>query len=114
VREIRALERRVYGGTKFDRMMRWRIADLLLLVIPRSLLSVAHVPEGWGILVAEDAQLEAAGDWPAELELHRRPAMIGSRPDLRVQLLNRIALSGTRRLNRELGVEFEAVRSDPR
>ena len=118
VKEIRALEKRVYGGTKFERMLRWRAANVFYLVIPRSLLKVAHAPEGWGILVAEDEALEVqdtdgdeeAGCDLAELELVRRPAWIDASVSAAGELLHRIAVSGTWRRNREWGIGWEEVR----
>jgi hypothetical protein len=117
VKEIRALEKRVYGGTKFERMLRWRVANVFYLVIPRSLQKLAHVPEGWGILVAEDEVLEdrdrdeEVGPGLAELVLIRRPAWIDVSPGAGGELLYRIAVSGTWRRNREWGIGWEQVRS---
>jgi hypothetical protein len=116
VKEIRALEKRVYGGTKFERMLRWRVANVFYLVIPRSLLEVAHVPDGWGILVAEDEVLEDGDSGEgegepglAELDLFRRPAWIDASKGAGVELLHRIAVSGTWRRNREWGIGWEEV-----
>ena len=108
VREIRALEKRVYGGTKFERMLHWRVADVFYLVIPRSLEVVARVPEGWGILVAEDEALEDEGA-PADLELQRRPAWIDAAPSSRLELLHRIAVSATWQRNRDLAIDWDLV-----
>ncbi len=128
VKEIAALEKQVYGGTKFDRMVRWGIADLLYLVIPQSLVAMAHAPAEWGILVAADGALESGLDGGgddesarageggrfAELEIHRRPALVASRPEVRLELLHRIAVSGTWRRNRDLGITHEDLRGGER
>lgn len=121
LKEIRTLEKRLYGGTKFERMLRWRVANVFYLVIPRSLVRTAHAPQGWGILVAEDealdGTLEATADGsegaaevcPASLEEYRRPAWIEASSEVRLALLHRIAVSGTWRRNREWGIGYEEI-----
>jgi len=114
IKEIAALERQVYGGTKFDRMVRWGIADLFYLVIPQSLLALAHAPAEWGILVADDGDLKAGNDVEdlrvAGLLVQRRPALLAARSEVRLELMHRIAVSGTWRKNRELGIGHQDLK----
>lgn len=128
LKEIAALEKQVYGGTKFDRMVAWGIADLFYLVIPQSLAAMAHAPAAWGILVAADDDLQPgidehadedgaeaeAGARFAELKIQRRPALVGARPEVRLELLHRIAVSGTWRRNRQLQITHDDLRGGRR
>jgi len=134
VKEIAALENQVYGGTKFDRMVRWGVADLFYLVIPQSLVVMAHAPAEWGILVAADEDLEpcVTGERDsdserereggadessariADLKIHRRPVLLASRAEVRLEMLHRIAVSGTWRRNRELKISRKDLRDGTR
>ena len=64
LRETAALQNRLYGGTKFECLVRYRCANLFFLVLPNELFRRAEAPGGWGVLV------EIKGS----LELVRRPA----------------------------------------
>ncbi len=49
-RELRLLERRLYGHTKFSRLVKYRLADRLLVLAPSGLLRPSELPEGWGLI----------------------------------------------------------------
>lgn len=49
-RELRLLERRLYGHTKFSRLVKYRLADCLLVFAPSGLLRPGELPEGWGLI----------------------------------------------------------------
>lgn len=87
LREIETLQRRLFGRTKFDKLMRYRCANLNYLVVEPDVLGSHEVPLGWGLLVQHGG----------ELVLERRPCWqeVGARDRLR--LLERIAAkAGTR------------------
>ena len=59
IRRIVALQRKLEGNTKFERVTRYRLANLHFLVAPGGLVQSERVPPGWGLLEAIDnAQLE--------------------------------------------------------
>lgn len=104
LKEIGALQNRIGSGTKFECLTRYRCADLFFLVVPNELYRESELPLGWGALVEIDGALA----------LRRRPAYHESPPDARIRLLQRIAFSGTRHLNRQLEISFDAVQDERR
>jgi hypothetical protein len=59
IRRIMALQRRLEGNTKFERVTRYRLANLHFLVAPAGLVRWEQIPPGWGLLeAADDGQLE--------------------------------------------------------
>jgi hypothetical protein len=99
LRELTALQNRLFDCTKFETLMRYRCANLFFLVLPNELSHASEVPVGWGVLVQSDG----------ELVLMRKPAWQESAPDNRLWFLQRIAAAGTRALNRQLEITFENV-----
>src|SRR5204863_8552143 len=63
VRQIQALQNRLFDGTKFETLIRYRCANLFFLVLPNELFREPEIPIGWGALI------ESAG----ELTLVRKP-----------------------------------------
>src|SRR5436309_4844234 len=92
VRELRTLQNRLYDCTKFEKLMRYRCANLFFVVLPKQLFRESEVPVGWGALV------ESSG----ALTLVRKPAWHDAAAENRVHLLHRIAVAGNRNLRREL------------
>jgi hypothetical protein len=92
LRELRVLQNRLYDCTKFERLIRYRCANLFFLVLPEELFRDPEIPAGWGALV------ESKG----ELTLTRKPVWHEATEEDRVRLLHRIAVAGTRALNRKL------------
>lgn len=99
LREQNSLQNRLYDCTKFERLIRYRCADLFFLVIPRGLHRDSEIPFGWGALVESDGSLTLA----------RKPVWQGSSSEIRSHLLHRIAIAGTRLLNQQLGITFDDV-----
>src|ERR1700751_2178003 len=96
VREMRALQNRLYDCTKFEKLIRYRCANLFFIVLPDQLFRASEVPVGWGTLVeSNDA-----------LRLVRKPIRHESTAANRLHVLHRIALAGTRNLNRELSLDW--------
>jgi hypothetical protein len=65
IRRITALQRKLGGNTKFEKVTRYRLANLHFLVAPAGLVRSERVPPGWGLL-------EATGDESLELRIQPR------------------------------------------
>jgi hypothetical protein len=94
IREISILQARLYGKTKFDKVARYCCANLCYLVVEDGILKSHEVPLHWGLLVRQ-------GD---ALMLVRMPVWRDVSVPTRLELLQRIALTGTRRLNPASGL----------
>jgi hypothetical protein len=99
LRELSALQNRLFDCTKFETLLRYRSANLFFLVLPRELFREPEIPLGWGALVESNGVLE----------LVCKPVWQESPPEKRLQLLQRIATAGTRALNRQLEITFDDV-----
>jgi hypothetical protein len=99
LRELSALQNRLYDCTKFERVMRYGCANLFFLVLTTDVFDEAEIPVGWGALVE-------VGD---SLVLARKPAWQDVGRQHSLAILQRIAAAGTRRLNRQLGITFDEV-----
>jgi hypothetical protein len=58
LREIRIAKRGVLCGTKFDRLLSYKVANLHYLVVEESLLELHELPTGWGLLIKRGDDLE--------------------------------------------------------
>jgi hypothetical protein len=99
VRELRALQNRLYDCTKFEKLIRYRCANLFFVVLPERLFRKSEVPVGWGALA------ESRGT----LTLVRKATWHDTTPQSRLDFLQRIATAGTRNVNRGFGITFEHV-----
>src|SRR5437660_9389535 len=99
VRELQTLQNRLYDCTKFEKLIRYRCANLFFLVVTEELFREPEIPVGWGALVESNGALT----------LVRKPIWHDTTADDRVRFLKRIAVAGTRVLNRQLEVTFEDV-----
>ena len=99
LRELSALQNQLRDGTKFEKLAHYRCANLFFLILPNELFRPAEIPAGWGALVEDNGGLTLA----------RKPVWHDTRAQEQVQFLYRIALAGTRQLNRKLGITFEQV-----
>ena len=99
LRELSALQNRLYDCTKFDKLLRYRCANLYFLVLPEELFRDSEIPVSWGALV------EANGG----LKLLRKPIWQEATADYHVQLLHRIATAGTRAINQKLKITFDEI-----
>ena len=89
----------MYDCTKFEKLIRYRCANLFFLVVTEELFREPEIPVGWGALVESNGALT----------LVRKPIWHDTTADDRVRFLKRIAVAGTRVLNRQLEVTFEHV-----
>ncbi len=105
VKALDEVQRRIYGKTKFDRMVRWRCANLLYLVVPEGLMNAEELPPAWGILVLSGKGEE---EKPV-LTLLRKPRWNEVPLARRLDLLQRIGASGTRLTNQAVGLPAEEI-----
>jgi hypothetical protein len=99
LRELRALQNRLYDCTKFDKLLRYRCANLYFLVLPEELFRDSEIPIGWGALVENDGTLKLA----------RKPIWHETTVDYHIRLLHRIAVAGTRAINRKFEITFDDI-----
>ncbi len=99
LRELNALQNRLYDCTKFDKLIRYRYANLFFLVLPAELFRDSEIPVGWGALVESDGVLT----------LMRKPAWTETTTENRIRVLQRIAAAGTRLWNRQLEITFDDI-----
>src|SRR5438270_3529794 len=99
MQEAAALQNRLFGGTKFECLVRYRSANLFFLVLPNELFRETDAPEGWGVLVENNGVLQ----------LLRRPAWHDNAEESRVRLLQRIAVAGTRQFNRAFAISRDEI-----
>ncbi len=102
LRELNALQNRLYDCTKFDKLIRYRCASFFFLVLPGELFRDSEIPVGWGALVESNDTLTLA----------RKPMRQENRPETRLHLLQRIAAAGTRTLNRHLQITSDGVAAE--
>jgi hypothetical protein len=96
MRELKALQNRLCDCTKFDKLIRYRRANLFFLVLPNELFRDSEIPVGWGALVESDGALT----------LMRKPVWQETTLETQVRLLQQIAIAGTRAVNRQLEITF--------
>src|SRR5205814_1303873 len=99
VRELRTLQNRLYDCTKFEKLIRYRCANLFFIVVPEQLFRESEVPVGWGTLIESNDTLTLVG----------RPIWQEATADNCIRLLQRIAIAGTRGLNRQLEITRQEI-----
>jgi hypothetical protein len=99
LRQLQALQNRLYDCTKFEKLIRYRCANLFFVVLPEHLFRESEVPVGWGALVEADGALTLA----------RKPIWHDAAAEDCIHLLQRIAIAGTRVLNRQLEITREEI-----
>lgn len=99
LRELTVLQNRLFDCTKFEKLLRYRCANLFFLVLPNELFEETEIPVGWGALVESDGAISLA----------RKPVRYENAPENRLCFLQRIAAAGTRVLNRQLEITFGDV-----
>lgn len=99
-KEISLLQRRLYGRTKFSRLVRYANASLHYLVVQPGILDPAEVPAGWGLLMLAPESPALSDGIPPLQELHK-PTLCDTAPGRHVEMLSCIARAGTRLLERK-------------
>ncbi|MDP9187181.1 MAG: hypothetical protein M3O72_07485, partial [Verrucomicrobiota bacterium] len=97
LRQMQALQNRLFDCTKFETLIRYHCANLFFLVLSNELFREPEIPIGWGALVESNG----------ELILARKPAWHETEPESQMRFLQRIAAAGTRALNRTLNITFD-------
>jgi hypothetical protein len=93
-KELRTLSARLHSQTKFAQLIRWRAANLHYVVAEEGVARAHELPHGWGLLVHTAGALSVAVE----------PAWQEATEEARMGVLLRIAIVGTRAVNRSLGV----------
>src|SRR4030095_5050081 len=99
LRQLSALQNRLFDCTKFERLVRYRCANLFFLVLPNGLFREAEVPFGWGVLMESDDELV-----PMRKALWHEMTALD-----RLRLLERIAGARTRVLNKDAAITFDEI-----
>ncbi len=126
LRQTRALQNRLFDGTKFETLIRYRCANLFFLVLPQELFRKwserderhgrksrevtvesqreaaeiqPEIPIGWGALIESNSALE----------LVRKPLWHDVPEQNQLRFLERIARAGTRALNTKLETSLEKI-----
>jgi hypothetical protein len=102
-RELRALQNRLDDCTKFEKLIRYRCANLFFIVLPEHLFRDPDVPVGWGALVESNGALT----------LVRKPIWHDATADNCIRLLHRIAVAGTRNMNSHLRIARDEIAVTP-
>ena len=84
LRELSALQNQLRDGTKFEKLVQYRCANLFFLILPNELFRPAEIPIGWGALVEVDGALRLARkpvwhEMPAQDQAAIRPSHCGRR-----------------------------------
>ena len=97
LKKIAIAQRKILQNNKFEKLVRYRCANVCYLVVEDGILQCHELPLGWGLLVrrGNSLTLECKPDWQ-EIDAATR-----------LRLLQRIALAGTRMLNAQRGISFE-------
>ena len=96
-RDIAALRTALGVKTKFEKLTRYRCANVFYLVATREL--QCDAPESWGLLVEADDSLEVA----------RKPVWHEIAAEARIAFLERLAGVATRDANRKFGIDTELL-----
>jgi hypothetical protein len=99
LRQIGILQSKIYRNNKFEKLVRYRCANLFYLVASEAILAAHELPLHWGLLAERDGALVLA----------RKPVFQPAPWRNNLALLHRIAAAGTRGLNREHGIGFDEI-----
>jgi hypothetical protein len=102
VRQTRALQNRLFDGTKFETLTRYRCANLFFLVLSDDLFRESEIPIGWGALIERRGALTLA----------RKATFHEASDEQRLAFIERIARTATRYCNQRLGIAFEDLLVD--
>lgn len=99
IEEAKRLSMRLHANTKFDRLVKYGEANLYYVVAEPDIFRPHELPAGWGVLARNGN----------ELELVSKPIWHEVSESRRLHFLQRIALAGTRAVNREAGITFDEL-----
>ncbi len=100
LRELRRIDKRLHGETKFGLLPQYHLADHLYLFTPSGLIRRPELPKGWGLLEASGMRLRhpmpISEDAPLPIS-ERIPAPVLDAPiERRIRLLRNIAVAASR------------------
>lgn len=100
LRDLKRVDERLHGESKFWIMARYRLADWLYLLAPRGVIRAREVPPGWGLMEV-DGDLDAdetpiAGN--ASIRVSVAAPERAGRIEHRSRLLRNIAVASTRQM----------------
>ncbi len=85
--DLRKVDERLHGESKFWTLWHYRLADWLYIAAPRGLIDPREVPPGWGLLEFEPRN---------GLSVRVRAPELAGKPEHRQRLLRNIAVAATR------------------
>jgi hypothetical protein len=98
--DLRRLDERMHGESKFWMMAHYRLADWLYLAAPRGVIRSREVPPGWGLLEIDLGASAAGSETGFGLSLRIRAPELRGKPEHRQRLLRNIAVASTRHILR--------------
>lgn len=105
IAQLRLLDKKIYGHTKFHLLKQYQLADYLFIAAPRGMIRRCEIPPGWGLLEWPRNWLKDNCNDFTEIALQATidAPRLNSRDDHRVRLLRNIAVSAS----------FAAMRTKP-
>ncbi len=97
LRNLRRLDQKLYGETKFCMIARYHLADRLYIAAPRGLIRRRELPAGWGLLECPPQCVETAVDGGLVVAVEAPP--LSSRARHRQRLLRNIAVAASNQLS---------------
>lgn len=94
--DLRRIDERLHGESKFWTLWHYRLADWLYLAAPPGVIRTREVPPGWGLMELLPGQTPVIRVQAPELS---------GKPEHRQRLLRNIAVAATRRMTESIPVE---------
>jgi hypothetical protein len=111
LRDLRKIDQRLHGESKFWKLAHYRLADWLYLAAPRGTIQPRELPTGWGLLEIERDVLETTESGEIDdasgsgvLRVRVAAPLLSGNPDHRSRLLRNIAVALSR------SAQIEAMR----
>jgi hypothetical protein len=116
LRDLRRLDQRLHGESKFWLLAHYRLADYLYLAAPRGVVRASELPEGWGLLEIDSACLDDGHEHACEpdgcrLRVRVQAPERAGKPEHRSRLLRNIAAATTLAAVREAARRDRAARA---
>lgn len=103
--DLRRIDERLHGESKFWTLWHYRLADWLYLAAPPGVIRTREVPPGWGLIEIRPGEDPVVRTQAPELP---------GKPEHRQRLLRNIAVAATRRMTESIPVEtFTPGQSSP-
>lgn len=98
INDLRRIDERLHGESKFWTLWHYRLADWLYLAAPRGIIRAREVPPGWGLI-----EFDEIGNGGVPTVRVVAPELSG-KPEHRQRLLRNIAVAATRRMAESIPV----------